>query len=109
MDSPNRVQPDLIRFFRLAPLALASLATPAWASGPEPLAVSCDGGRSFLVRLTQQGARVTVAGQTLMLVPRPSSLGRRFEGPGSALILDEDRVVLVLANDVGFENCRLDR
>lgn len=89
-------------------LALMTSAPQACASDTETAAVTCDGGRSFLLRITPQGALVTLDRRTFMLSPRTSSLGLRFEGAGAAVIIDQDHVALVLADDADFHNCHLD-
>lgn len=91
----------------LPALLIASVPTAACASNSDALTIHCDGGRTFLAEISRDGALVTIGIRTVALRPRDSSLGRRFEATGAALIIDGEMVALVLDNDIDFQNCRV--
>ena len=91
----------------LPALLVAAVPTAACASDSEQLTIYCDGGRTFLAKISRDGALVTIGRRTVALRPRDSSLGRRFESKGAALIIDGEMVALVLDNDIDFRNCRV--
>ena len=82
------------------------LADIETASG-EQLTIHCDGGRTFTADISSNGALVTIGTRTVALKPRKSSLGRRFETKGAALIIDGELVALVFNDDIDYRNCRL--
>ncbi|PBN41673.1 hypothetical protein SxD43FB_20395 [Sphingobium sp. D43FB] len=95
------------RFFLLL-LLLAAAPTAACASNTEQLTIHCDGARTVEVEIGADGALVTIGTRRVALKPRASSLGRRFEAAGAALIIDGDLAALALDDDIDFRNCQLD-
>ena len=91
----------------LPALLVTAVPAAACASNSEQLTIYCDGGRTFLAKISPDGALVTIGRRTVALRPRDSSLGRRFEATGAALIIDGEMVALVLDNDIDFRNCRV--
>ncbi|OHD03693.1 MAG: hypothetical protein A3H25_03645 [Sphingomonadales bacterium RIFCSPLOWO2_12_FULL_63_15] len=90
----------------LSAMLVAAVPTAACASNSDALTIYCDGGRTFLAKISPDGALVTIGRRTVALKPRPSSLGRRFDATDAALIIDGDMVALVLDDDIDFRNCR---
>jgi len=91
----------------LPALLIAVVPTLACASDSEQLTIHCDGGRTFTADISSNGALVTIGTRTVALKPRKSSLGRRFETKGAALIIDGELVALVFNDDIDYRNCRL--
>lgn len=91
----------------LPALLVAAVPTAACASNSDALTIHCDSGRTFLAEISPDGALVTIGRRTVALRPRDSTLGRRFEAIGAALIIDGEMVALVLDNDIDFRNCRV--
>lgn len=91
----------------LPALLIAPVPTAACAPNSDALTIHCDGARTFLAEISPDGALVTIGRRTVALKPRDSSLGQRFEATGAALIIDGEMVALVLDNDIGFQNCRV--
>lgn len=88
-------------------LALGALPGSVNAAESQRLIVMCDEGRHFKADITEKGATVTLEHVTLRLTFRDSSLGRRFDGPGGVMIIDDRYVALVVNNDLGFHGCRI--
>jgi len=96
-----------MRRLYLPAFLIATAPTVACASAREQVSVLCDGGRTFLAEIGEDGALVTIGEIKIEMKPRTSSLGRRFEAAGAALIIDGDIAALALKNDIDFRNCRL--
>ncbi|NML91250.1 hypothetical protein HHL26_19610 [Sphingobium sp. TB-6] len=80
--------------------------TPGNSSGD--LHVRCAKGRSFLLRIEGEQARVQLDTRQLTLFSRRSSLGRQFQSPLATLIIDEDFVAFVPQDDTGWRDCRIE-
>ncbi len=89
-------------------LLLAAAPTAACASNSDQLTIHCDGPRTVHVEIGADSALVTIGTRRVELKPRASSLGRRFEAAGAALIIDGDLAALALDDDINFRNCRVD-
>lgn len=96
----------LFRRLFLPALLLVACSNAACASDSEQLTIYCDGGRTFLADISAESAFVTIGTRTVALQRRDSSLGRRFDATGAALIVDGEMVALVLDDDINFQNCR---
>jgi len=72
------------------------------------LHVRCAKGRSFLLRIEGEQARVQLDTRQLTLFSRRSSLGRQFQSPLATLIIDEDFVAFVPQDDTGWRDCRIE-
>lgn len=86
---------------------IAAAPLTAHASQNERMSFRCDRGRSFQAALGKDHVVVPIGARRLILQSQPSSPGRRYEAPGSVLIIDGDLSALVIDDDLGFRNCRV--
>jgi len=89
-------------------MCVLTVAAAPPAQSVAPLAhFQCLAGRSFDVRLLRHAAHVQFDGREYILDKRPeSSLGLRFSGRGSELIIDGTYAALVTAHAINLERCR---
>lgn len=69
--------------------------------------VQCEGGRHFDIMAGEGEATVMIDGRRLDLASRPSTLGNRFDGMETVLIIDGAFVALVLRNHLDLRNCQI--
>jgi hypothetical protein len=94
----------------LLPLSLLAASGGVIGSGSEEARETertymCAFGISFSVRINGKRATVVTRSHRYELVERPFSLGPRYGSDTTAFAQDEDRVVLIGAEDGPYRNC----
>lgn len=69
--------------------------------------VHCAAGRGFGLQVTARTATVSIDGQIIRLLRRPSSIGFSYASAEGSMIIDGQFVALVLADDIGLDHCEI--